>query len=96
MAPSTVPPGAYLTRSAVTPVTPLVTPAGVPEADEQRIRALSAGAPPRPDPEARDRLASMLYQITGWELFGTNERDYLSRLWAQDWDSPEDSAYDQP
>lgn len=22
-------------------------------------------------------------------------RDYISRLWAEDWDSPEDSAYDE-
>lgn len=96
MASSTAPHGGYLATSAVTPVTPLVTTGGATEADEQRVRALRAGVPPRPDPDARDRIATMLYRITGWEMFGAGERAYVSRLWAQDWDSPEDSAYDQP
>lgn len=25
----------------------------------------------------------------------TDEREYVSRLWAEDWDSPEDAAYDR-
>jgi hypothetical protein len=96
MASSTAPHGAYLAGPTATPVTPLITPANAAEADEQRLRALQVGVPLRPDPDARDRIATMLYQITGWEMFGASERPYISRLWAQDWDSPEDSAYDVP
>jgi hypothetical protein len=77
-------------------VTPRLTPDRADVADDQRLRELRAGVPPRPDPDARDRIATMLYRITGWEMFSGGERAYVSRLWAQDWDSPEDSAYDQP
>jgi hypothetical protein len=94
VASSTAPRGADPVRSAVTPVTPLVSGGG--EADERRLDALRAGVPPRPDPEARERIAAMLYHITGWEMFGADERAYVSRMWAQDWDSPEDSVYDRP
>ncbi|HXP21635.1 MAG TPA: hypothetical protein VN840_18485 [Streptosporangiaceae bacterium] len=96
MGSSTAPRGAYPMPSAITPVTPLVTAGGASETDEQRLRALRAGVVPRPDPDARDRMATMLYHITGWDLFGAGERAYVSRLWAEDWDSPEDSAYDRP
>lgn len=56
-------------------------------------------------PSARDasgeatpafRIAELLDRITGWELFGGgDERAYVSTLWAEDWDSPEDSAGDE-
>jgi hypothetical protein len=96
MTASTAPRGGYLTPPAVTPVVPRLTPDRAGEADEQRVSALRAGVPVRPDPDARDRIATVLYHITGWEMFGASERAYVSRLWAQDWDSPEDCAYDQP
>ena len=30
-----------------------------------------------------------------WRGEEADERAYVSRLWAQDWDSPEDSAWDE-
>jgi hypothetical protein len=96
LASSTAPQGAYLATPSGTAVTPLITPASAANADERRLRALEVGVAPRPDPDARDRLATMLFQITGWEMFGADERAYISRLWARDWDSSEDSAYDEP
>jgi len=81
---------------------PQATPVGSPisaqdahEADEAHVRALRADQPPRPDPGARARMAGLLYEITGWETFSSNsDRAYVSRLWSEDWDSPEDAAYD--
>jgi len=50
-----------------------------------------------PDPTARRRMASLLQSATGWDIFPELEPDraYVSRLWAEDWDSPEDSAHDE-
>jgi hypothetical protein len=83
----------YASAAAVATAVPDLDPKEVTEADVLRI---SAGEDPRPDPAARDRIARVLYRITGWEVFGGDERAYVSRLWAEDWDSAEDSAYDQP
>ena len=93
MTTSTIDHADYLTAASVAPAIPDLTPADVPEADVQRI---SHGEQPQGDPDARQRLASALYRITGWEIFGGDERAYVSRLWADDWDSREDSAYDEP
>lgn len=93
---STVDHVSYLPEAATTPVLRAVTLEDVQQADEQHVRALSTGEPLHPDPDARIRLAAALYRITGWEIFGgADERAYVSRLWAEDWDSPEDSAYDE-
>ena len=45
---------------------------------------------------AVDRMAERLHELTGWEIFPEipTDREYVSRLWAEDWDSPEDSAGD--
>jgi hypothetical protein len=94
MTTSTIDHADYLTAASVAPAIPDLTPDDVPEADVQRIRR--GKEKPEGDPDARQRLASALYRITGWEIFGGDERAYVSRLWAEDWDSPEDSAYDQP
>jgi hypothetical protein len=83
----------YLSVHAVAPATPNLNPEAV--ADEQ-IDALRARPTPQPDPGARARIAGILYRITGWEMFAADERAYVSRLWAEDWDSPEDSVYDGP
>lgn len=55
------------------------------------------GQAPRPDPEARTRMASLLESVTGWHIFpeAAADRAYVSRLWAEDWDSPEDAVYDE-
>lgn len=62
---------------------------------EERAVALEQQKPVTPDPDARARMAAVLYRLTGWETFGGDERAYVSRLWAEDWDSPEDSIYDE-
>jgi hypothetical protein len=90
---STVDHADYLSAATVEPAPLNLSPDKVPEADIQRIRV---GEKPTGDPAARERLGRLLYRITGWEMFGGDERAYVSRLWAEDWDSPEDSSYDQP
>lgn len=60
----------------------------------QRVQRLMQLTPPKGDPMARNRIAAALYRATGWEVFAEDERAYVSRLWAEDWDSPEDAAYD--
>ena len=49
--------------------------------------------------DARERWAHLLYSIGGWSVFAPHDEDhdrpYVSRLWAQDWDCAEDSAYDE-
>ena len=93
---STVDHVSYLPESVVTPVARAVSLDDVQQADERHVQALSTGEPLHPDPDARFRLATVIYRITGWEIFtGDDERAYVSRLWAEDWDSPEDSAYDE-
>lgn len=69
----------------------VLVPSEVTAADAQRVLSEPETSG---DPCARLRLAEILYRITGWEVFGADERAYVSRLWAEDWDSPEDSAYD--
>ena len=54
----------------------------------------------KPDPHARARMAAILYEITRWDVFAdaddeVDERAYVSRLWAEDWDSTEDAIYDE-
>lgn len=52
-------------------------------------------APFKGDPQARNRWATKLHEMTGWEFPEISaDREYVSRLWAEDWDSPEDSVYD--
>lgn len=92
MTTSTVDHADYESNASVDPAPPTLDPAEVTEADERRI---TTGETSNGDPHARERLARLLYQITGWETFGGDERAYVSRLWAEDWDNPEDSAYDQ-
>jgi hypothetical protein len=70
MTASTVEHVPYWPGDAVTPFAPQVTQDDVRDADEESIRALSIREPLRPDPGARARLAVLLYQITGWDLFG--------------------------
>ena len=77
------------------PDTPRLTSDDTADVDEQRVRELSAGAQLRPAPDAPARWARLLYGLTGWEMFNPGERGYVSRLWAQDWDSPEDAVYDE-
>jgi len=69
------------------------------EPDEQMLehaRSIAVGDETEPDPDARMRMASMLYAATGWDIFPeiATDREYVSRLWAEDWDSPEDAIYD--
>ncbi|MGH3189051.1 MAG: hypothetical protein ACRDPY_26135 [Streptosporangiaceae bacterium] len=53
----------------MTRVTLHVTADDVREADEDRVRALFIGEALHPDPQARVRLAEVLYEITGWDTF---------------------------
>jgi hypothetical protein len=47
-----------------------------------------------PDARARARIAAALFRTTHWSIFDDHdERAYVSRLWAEDWDCPEDAAY---
>jgi hypothetical protein len=97
MTSSTVDHADYVATPGVTTADPQLTLADLSEANEQRARAVSeARTALHPDPTARSRYARLLYAITGWEVFGGDERGYVSRLWAEDWESPEDSAYDEP
>lgn len=46
-------------------------------------------------PDAVVRMAEMLHDLTGWDFPEIpTDREYVSRLWAEDWDSAEDSTYD--
>lgn len=83
----------FQSSASVVPPSPDLGSADIPESAELRIVSGTDVTPP--DPGARERLAQMLYRITGWEVFGGDERAYVSRLWAEDWDSPEDSVYDE-
>ena len=48
------------------------------------------------DPMARLRMATLLHEATGWDIFPElDERAQVSRLWAQDWDSLEDVRHDE-
>lgn len=70
----------------------------VKEVSEEHVqRIIKPAARSKRDPHARERLAHLLYRATGWETFAEDsaERAYVSRLWAEDWDSPEDTAYDR-
>lgn len=93
MSTSTVDHATYVSSRTVAPEVPRLRPNAVPD---ERANALRVPRPLQPDPDARGRMAAILYQITGWETFGGDERAYVSRLWGEDWDSPEDSVYDEP
>jgi hypothetical protein len=73
MTTSTVENAGYLPDAAVTPLDPHVSQDDAPVADADHIRALFVREPPHPDPSARARIAAVLYQITGWEMFGYAE-----------------------
>jgi hypothetical protein len=73
MTTSTVENADYLPDAAMTPLTPQVSQNDAPAAEEEHLRALSVGEPFHPDPAARARIAAVLYQITGWEIFGYAE-----------------------
>lgn len=50
------------------------------------------------DPLARLKMATLLWAATRWNIFpelDETDRDAVSRLWAQDWDSPEDVRHDE-
>ena len=93
MTTSTLEHASYASSRTMAPDSPRLEPHAVPE---ERAQALKKQRPVRPDPDARSRMAAILYQITGWETFGGDERAYVSRLWAEDWDNPEDAIYDEP
>lgn len=62
---------------------------------EELAEQIKLGTPrTSPDPAARGRMAAVLYSLTGWAVFEEDERAYVSRLWAEDWDCDEDAAYD--
>ena len=65
----------------------------------QRMQMLmSATVPTMGDPTARARMAAAMHELTGWAVFAEDDADqraYVSRLWAEDWDSAEDAAYDE-
>jgi hypothetical protein len=76
---------------------PLVAPADAPgDQLDEHARSIEDGEAVQPDPDARIRMANMLHSVTGWDIFPelATDRDYVSRLWAEDWDSPEDAIYD--
>src|SRR5689334_21510487 len=73
MTASTVEHADYQSSASIAAVTPQLIPADATEADEEHMRALRAGEPFHPDPDARARLAGVLYRITGWETFGYAE-----------------------
>jgi hypothetical protein len=73
MTTSTVENADYLPDAAMTPLAPQVGQDDIPAVEEEHIRALSVAEPSHPDPGARARLAAVLYQITGWEMFGYGE-----------------------
>lgn len=59
----------YIPETLATPIRRSLTVRDLPDADEAHIRALSADGLLRPDPDARARIADLVYQITGWETF---------------------------
>jgi hypothetical protein len=64
----------------------------------ERMQRLMTAATPTGDAAARSRIAAALHQVTGWDVFAEDaeaDRAYVSRLWAEDWDSPEDAIYDE-
>jgi len=63
----------YVPEAMITPVTGAITSAEVQEVDKQHVLALSMDEPLRPDPNARAKIAALLYLITGWETFGYAE-----------------------
>jgi hypothetical protein len=75
---------------------PLLADAG--EGDEQldeHAQSITTGEAPEPDPDARIRWALVLNHLTGWDFPELpTDRAYISRLWAEDWESPEDAIYD--
>ena len=75
---------------------PLLVDSG--EGDErldEHAQSITAGEAPEPDPDARIRWALVLHHVTGWDFPElATDRDYVSRLWAEDWESPEDAIYD--
>jgi hypothetical protein len=75
---------------------PHSAPANDDEGFLRRVERLMQSTPTQGDPLARARLAAVLFQVTGWEVFAdeNDERAYVSRLWAEDWDCPEDAVYD--
>jgi hypothetical protein len=62
----------------------------------EHARSIATGEALKPDPDARVRMASKLHAATRWDIFPelASDREYVSRLWAEDWDSPEDAIYD--
>ena len=64
----------------------------------EHMQRLTVRVPVAGDPTARLRIAAALHRLTGWDVFADDaeaERAYVSRLWAEDWDSPEDAVYDE-
>ena len=64
----------------------------------QHMKRLTVSVPAIGDPAARFRIAAALHRLTGWDVFSVDaeaERVYVSKLWAEDWDSPEDAVYDE-
>jgi hypothetical protein len=69
------------------------------EAVQEHMHRIAAGERVEPDPDARMKMAAVLHRLTGWTVFAeaaasADERAYVSRLWAEDWDCDEDAAYD--
>lgn len=83
----------YTHRGLDLPNVPHVEEVTAPDAHRLSV---TMGEQPEPDPGARTRMAGLLYEVTGWDIFPelATDRDYASRLWAEDWDSPEDAIYD--
>lgn len=68
------------------------------DVDKEHVERIKRGAEGvDPDPSARSRMAALLQSVTGWDIFPelSPDRLYVSRLWAEDWNSPEDSVYDE-
>lgn len=65
-------------------------------ADADHVDRITVGESPKPDQSAHRRMAELLHHATGWDIFpeSSYDRSYVSRLWAEDWNSPEDSVYD--
>jgi hypothetical protein len=66
---STVDHAGYLPEPTTTPVFPRITAADLPEVTRQQIEALRMDAPVHPDRNARARYATLLYQVTRWNIF---------------------------
>lgn len=40
-------------------------------------------------------MAALLFDIAGWEVSGLpGDREYISQLWAHDWENDDDALYD--